>query len=161
MFSKLVAYMLRPSLVLFKFSVLVFFAVYSRCVLLRPLIASFVFIPCCVRYLCLILAVLHTGNDSWIHTGAKILFFLKKKKISKAKHVHVLSICLCCSVIKVQKENFDVEESSYYQSFFLIGRTANKQRTINPKDRKKPSLGSRPKSIISFWDFTFTSVATW
>ena len=39
--------------------------------------------------------------------------------------------------------------------------TANNQLTINPKDRKMPSLGSRTESIIAFQDLHFTSVAAW
>ena len=33
--------------------------------------------------------------------------------------------------------------------------TANNQRTINPKEWKMPSLGSRPESIIAFQDLRF------
>ena len=38
---------------------------------------------------------------------------------------------------------------------------ASNQLTMNPKDGKKASLGSRPESITAFQDLHFTSVATW
>ena len=43
------------------------------------------------------------------------------------------------------------------------GATANDQQTVNPKDEKMSSLGSQPKSIITFQDLhvRFTSIATW
>ena len=37
----------------------------------------------------------------------------------------------------------------------LYGATANNQQTINLKDKKMPSLGSRPMSIIAFQDLAY------
>ena len=42
----------------------------------------------------------------------------------------------------------------------MLLATASNQLTINPKDRKIPSLGSRPESIIAFQDLRITSVIT-
>ena len=82
-----------------------------------------------------------------------------KAQLEFQSFIQLFNLMQCCSHLQCQTPYW--LWIVYIHYLWLYEATANNQLTINPEDRKMPSLGSRPESIIAYLDLRFTSVATW